>query len=190
MKTMDKAHARKCAQNGCMISYNLRLSNADHEGTMFHSCILGAAEGDRVAPRGRRKTSLKTPSVVTIAVIGGVLGATSAAQAGPAFECTMTNRLDQKDKMNLTFIVTDKDKGMVVGNAGTAELIVSRSSNGFNFFEFTSSGNVMLATVVAPAQLPVTTTTPPVKYPVIYSRHTVIIEPVPSQYQGECVLKN
>lgn len=127
--------------------------------------------------------------------------AVSSALAGPAFVCTMTNNLDSGDKLELTFTITDAatGKGMVIGNAGTADLSVTRGAFSMNFFEFTDVGNVMLATVAIPSELPTTSTTS-VKYPLVYSRHTVMSVPmangtmggeiVPSQYRGACIFKN
>jgi hypothetical protein len=129
-----------------------------------------------------------------------ILASASTALAGPAFVCSMTNQLKSSDKMEMTFMVTDAatGKGMAIGNAGTTALLITRAEFGLNFFEFTGSGNVMLATVAAPSELPTTGLTT-VKYPIVYSRHTVMAVPadgamsgelVPSQYRGECTLKN
>ncbi len=128
-----------------------------------------------------------------------ILATASTALAGPAFVCSMTNQLNSIDKMGMTFMVTDASagKGTVIGNAGTAELWITRGAFGLNFFEFTGLGNVMLATVAAPPELPTTGQTT-VKYPIVYSRHTVMPgavprragELVPSPYRGECTLKN
>ncbi len=68
---------------------------------------------------------------------------------------------------------------------------------GLNFYEFTGAGNVMLAMVAAPPELPATGLTT-VKFTIVYSRHTVMLgadgatsgELVPYQYRGECTLKN
>jgi hypothetical protein len=113
----------------------------------------------------------------------------------------MTSQLNSSEKMDMTFMITDaaSGKGMVIGNAGTAALWVTRGDFGLNFIEFTGSGNVMLATVAAAPELPTTALTT-VTYPIVYSRHTVMAAPrangarsgelVPSQYRGECTLKN
>ena len=80
---------------------------------------------------------------------------------------------------------------MAIGNAGTAE------PSRHDFFEFTGAGNVMLATVAVPSELPLTSLTP-INYSVVYSRHTAMTaadgttgsDLIPSQYLGECTLKN
>ena len=115
----------------------------------------------------------------------------------------MTNTLKPDDRLEMTFVVTDEKagEGMAFGNAGTADLRVARGYHGLNFFEVTLVGNVMLATIVLPDQLPVAAVAPQAKYPNVYSRHTVMDafvdggtetrgELVPSQYLGECTLKN
>jgi hypothetical protein len=66
----------------------------------------------------------------------------STAFAGPAFVCTMTNAQKSSDHMEMTFAVTDAGagKGLIIGNAGSADLRFTFGDHAVNFFEFTATG--------------------------------------------------
>ena len=122
--------------------------------------------------------------------------------AGPAFECDMQN-INGQDRMAVTFVVSRMPdgqswgEGTVIGRSGAASLSISKAISALNFFEFTASGNVMLATIVLPEGGVPVSRFDPVTVPVVYSRHTVMGPAtadddglVPSQYRGLCRVKN
>lgn len=127
--------------------------------------------------------------------------ASSTAYAGPAFECALTSTTSDAT-MRLTYVVTvaptrdELGEAVFVGNAGSAPITVTRGQGGMNFFEFTPSGTVQLLVIALPENLPATGSSP-IKYPAVYSRHTILGGGgdavgyfIPQQFLGDCTLKN
>ncbi len=142
-----------------------------------------------------------------LAAAGLVASAAGHASAGPAFVCDLPSvEAGDRDRMQLTFVVTvaptreRHGEGMVIGNAGSAAIVVTKSTGGLNFLEFTISGNIQLVTVAVPDALPVTVVSSSATYPMLYSRHTILPDFsaegqvagqfIPQQFLGTCTLKN
>jgi hypothetical protein len=101
------------------------------------------------------------------------------------FECHYTTYSDDSGNHEVTndFILTflidkDIDKGYLIGNNGSNEVIVIYGPLGrISFIEVTDTTNVMTTVITRAGSS-------------VHSRNTVILEElVASQYYGECVLK-
>ena len=119
-------------------------------------------------------------------ILAVLLSISSAAFGDTAtFECHYSSYSDDSGNHEVTsdFILTflideDTDKGYIIGNNGSNEVIVIYGPLGsISFIEVTDTKNVMTTAITQAGAS-------------VHSRNTVILdELVASQYYGECVLR-
>lgn len=117
------------------------------------------------------------------AIVG--LGVSSVALADTmTFECEYTTYSDKTGlhkvdgPFNLTFLIDlSADKAYLIGNNGSAEVVLIPNAGGVTLVETTGTGNVMVTAITKKGES-------------VHSRNGIMNGTIiPSQYYGKCVAK-
>jgi hypothetical protein len=76
------------------------------------------------------------------------------------------------EKFRLEFII-DGERAVMIGNKGISDVEMHSGAHGFTFLEKVPAGIVQTTTVAKDGSS-------------VHSRHTIIVDLVPSQYYGKC----
>jgi hypothetical protein len=121
--------------------------------------------------------------LVVVALLG-FAGLGAARAETTTYECDYPTYSDEKGLHNvkapfrLTFLIDPSTKkAYLIGNAGSAEVLLVQNSHGLTLVEITGSGNAMVTAITSKGES-------------VHSRSSIILgDLVPSQYYGKCQRK-
>jgi len=123
--------------------------------------------------------------IIFLTIVASMMAVTRGATAAPPtlryfcqFKLSASlDGLEKVDDFTLEFILeTATGKGMLIGNNGFSEVLVTSGSYGITFLELLKTGAVQSTTIVNGT------------FSAVHSRHTILLgnDLLPSQYYGEC----